>query len=371
MMQMYNPQQPMPLSVTTENSDEKVLDNYEQAFMKYLVHLYTQMSGEKIDLNSLKGSFDMLDRIKSMRDQDYLKTLTLPEKTRGAKIPSPIPTPTSSFQLKQSFTVTTNALGNAAVMVNPYFLEDNTSGTVESTVYVNNSATLSGNSPDDNFTSINVGQAIPPVYSQYRVVSASIVARYTGRLDIVQGNIGGAIIYDVGIQPKPAGQISNIAAKYGDFNLAKDAYYQQEHMALEGIRELYFPLDNSYEEYTPFGAARPGFNYFIYLQNLPPSTTSVRFDMYVNFECLPNNEFLNYIPVSKGCGVISPDQKPAAIRAVTTRPIVTAATADETPKKSGDFFGNLIGKVGSFLPKIGDIAKNVIPVVGDLLGGFF
>ena len=55
---------------------------------------------------------------------------------------------------------------------------------------------LTGTQPNNNFRPININQCIPDVYDQYRLVSASIVVKYIGRLDIVSGVIGGAIIFD-------------------------------------------------------------------------------------------------------------------------------------------------------------------------------
>ena len=140
------------------------------------------------------------------------------------------------------------------------------------TLMVNNSNTLTGTQADNNWIPVNINQAIPPVYDQYRLVSASIVVKYIGRLDIISGVIGGAIIFDE--NPTLNGSvwcktgdgttalnalntstsITNLTSpglsKYGNFDLAMDSFYHQENLCLEGIRQLYFPIDNSYEEYT-------------------------------------------------------------------------------------------------------------------------
>ena len=94
---------------------------------------------------------------------------------------------------------------------------------------------------------------IPNVYDQYRLVSASMVVKYIGRLDIVSGVIGGAIVYNddptIGAHFSQGTNTTNVyMAKYGNFDLAMDSFYHQEYMVLDGLRQLYFPLDNSFEE---------------------------------------------------------------------------------------------------------------------------
>ena len=56
----------------------------------------------------------------------------------------------------------------------------------------NNNDSLTSNSSDSNFSILNIGQGIPPVYDQFRLVSASlIVVKYIGRMNITSGVIGG------------------------------------------------------------------------------------------------------------------------------------------------------------------------------------
>ena len=258
------------------------IDKYDATMLSYLARLYEAINGDKMDFTNIKSAVDALAAFNKKAEYNYLNNLLYPEKCKGVKIPSPIPVPSCSFQLHNCVTLTTNTSGNLAFVFNPFFLANsndfNTTVNINSdqgnyrltetdylsTLWVNNHGSLTGYEPNDNWQPINIGQAIPNVYDQYRLVSASIVIKYIGRLDITSGVIGGAIIYDdnkvVGGRIKTENTESGSVAvtitgnpglsKYGNFDLAMDSFYHQENLVLEGMRELYFPLDNSHEEYT-------------------------------------------------------------------------------------------------------------------------
>ena len=266
-----------------------------------------------------------------------------------------------------------------------------------STLWVNNHETLAGNAFNDKFRPMNIGQMIPNVYDQYRLVSSSIVVKYIGRLDITSGVIGGAIIYDdmkaVGLsahylrEGNPDIDIltrNNDIAKYGNFDLAMDSFYHQENLCVEGLRELYFPLDNSYEEYTQlagtskgnlvhvpqpdqediggFGfvikdtdAYKSGFNQFVYVLGAPPSSACFKVDIYCNFECLPNASFLNYLPLSMNASSISNVEKKNAISIVQQKPIMSTKDSTAMVIKEPSIWEKLKNKFSNSLPGIGKL----------------
>ena len=298
----------------------EILDESEKMLLKYLVEMRSVITKDEINLSKFGNIVDAIIELKKVQEGEYLQSLVRPEKSRGCKIPSSIPIPSSSFQLKQSFYVKTNSLGNACIIANPFFLsKPNVTGIPYSTVFVNTHESLTGTQPSNFFYAENVGQTIPNVYNKYRLVSASMVAKYIGRLDIVQGLIGGAIVFDQNISRGDTGFAKQGLAKYGDFNLAQDAFFQQENYSMQGIRELYFPLDVTFEEYQDIGNSKDGFGMLIYILGAPPNSTSYKVDLFFNMECLPDVTFLNYIPTS-----ISPASikgKEEAIREVQKSPI--------------------------------------------------
>ena len=356
------------------------------------------LNNDFLDFDKLYSCINEYENYLNNEKYNYLNNLLYPENCKGVKIPSPVPVPSCSFQLHNCVTLRTNSLGNLGVIFNPFFLahkfkENESISDFEytaipsipdyaptdihaypeylSSFFVNNSISLTGDSPNKYWNPVNIGQQIPPIYDQYRLVSASIVMRYIGRLDIASGVIGGAIVFDdtedVGLEGRitfrrneyvaqvSTGFMQTIAedyAKYGNFDLAMDSFYHQENSCIEGIRELYFPIDNYYEEYSPFlnldelkgridrmlleppgrnfinietkrDILRNGFKYMIYVLGAP-SNSCFKCDIYCNFECLPNAEFLNYLPLTLNTDPITAKEKKETILIVQQEPIMKA-----------------------------------------------
>lgn len=336
----------------------KQIANYDKKLIEYIISMHNILRSDKISVDDFSSVVEALGHMKDEQEWDYLNALVHPEKAKGCKIPSTIPVPSSSFQLHNSVQVTTNANGNAAIMFNPFYLA--TAGT-NSTFYVNNNVGLTGSAPSNFFVATNIGQVIPAVYNEYRVVSASIVVKYVGRLDIVQGVIGGAIVFDQNIT---ALDYSTLTAntglgKYGDFNLAMDSFYTQENLTLNGMRELYFPLDSTFEQYTNCGTAKTGFGCMVYILGGVPSSPSYKVDIYVNYECLPDSQFLNYIPTNMCTSGV--EKKSDAIRIVQRGPI-TDESAARAPNESVEPFWSRVKKtLGTYLPGVADLASVISP----------
>lgn len=389
------------------------IDKYDATMLSYLARLYEAMNGEKMDFTKIKTAVDALASYNKKAEYNYLNNLLYPEKCKGVKIPSPIPVPSCSFQLHNCVTLSTNTSGNLAFIFNPYFLANsnnlvpknnisatsstgNTWKVVEAeyltSLWVNSANSLTGHEPNENWWPVNIGQAIPNVYDQYRLVSASIVVKYIGRLDITSGVIGGAIMYDdnknIGISYTGENQTDHTQAynkgnnlgiaKYGNFDLAMDSFYHQENLVLEGMRELYFPLDNSYEEYTKLVGIddvqfrfdqndasiftiddtdlyKSGFNFFVYVLGAPPSSACFKVDIYCNYECLPNASFLNYLPLSMNAGTISNTEKKSAISIVQQKPIMNLKEKGLAMTNKPSIWEKMKSKFANSLPGIGKL----------------
>ena len=411
----------IPFKINTEL--DKILDEYDKNFLSYIARLYEAINGEKIDFSKLKSVVDLLAKFNERQEYNYLSNLLHPEKCIGCKIPSPLPIPSCSFQLHNSVALKTNQHGCLAMYFNPFFLckeskdsyqnvyfnynelQDSTVGsTMEfcSSLFYNNESNLNGHQPVREWRCVNVGQTIPAVYNQYRLVSASIVVKYVGRLDIASGAIGGAVLFDetndIGARVIVR-QISGMSdqeykyynqpvflQKYGNFNLAQDAFYWHENQAIEGIRMLYFPLDNSYEEYLKLDGpesmkviyngpgpkdqpevpmicmdenTRNGFGFFIYTLNAPPNSTCFKVDIYCNFECLPDSKFMNYMPVSLCTEKLNQNEKKLALDEVKKNLITTA---NESNSNGKSFWRKVIDKLKNKVPGISTLVReNIIP----------
>ena len=376
---------------------ENMINKYDKDMLITIANLYKSINGENLDLENITKAADALLKYNTKSEYNYLNYLLYPEKCKNVRIPSPIPVPSCSFQLHNCVTLSTNQLGNLAFVFNPFFLgnqndldafknkpiptDPNTTVYDNfnwlSTFFVNNHETLTGYESNNAFAPVNIGQMIPNVYDQYRLVSASLVVKYIGRFDIVSGVIGGAIIYDdtkrIGTNYyEIAGGVRRMSAtgntdyaKYGNFDLAMDSFYRQENLCLEGLRELYFPLDNSYEEYTKLVGTsalteeyngtltfsikdsdlyKSGFNQFVYVLGAPPSSSCFKVDIYCNFECLPNASFLNYLPLSTTPGTISNYDKKTTIGIVQQKPIMTTKDNEAAPVVMQSIYNKLEDK---------------------------
>lgn len=354
------------------NEIKNCCDGNDLLVISKLYDLKTCLCNDRLNIPFIKQRIDELSAFNKVQNYDYLTNLLCPEKARGSKVPSQIPIPSCSFQMKNSVTLTTNASGCVALFMNPFFLANETVLGTESiipdvssggerffaeyasSVWVNNDVSLNGNNSNDAWSTVNLGQTLPPVYDQYRVVSGSLTVKYIGRLDAVQGEIGGAIFCESvntfggknsGVNPPvPANTAPTRARdlnKYGNFDYAEDAVYSKRNMTLEGMRLLYFPLDNTYEEFAKVatnqdieidrfstanwqewiqvGKKQNGFNWFFWCRGGPVSSPCFRVDICLNFECLPSASFLNYMPVTVSPCFLGLDEKKKAILVVQER----------------------------------------------------
>ena len=374
---------------------KKSLDDSDLIVISKLNSLRNSLNGSNVNIPNVKKQIEELSAYKKRQNFDYLQGLCCPEKAKGGKIPSQIPVPSCSFQLHNSITLTTNASGNVAFFMNPVFLasENAIGSTIDvggtpytaqqflTSAWINNDDSLTGNASNDKWVPVNFGQTLPEVYDQYRLVSAAVTVKYIGRIDIVQGVIGGAIFYDecnsIGGYAKPSSgdpepTKSPELSKYGYFDYAQDAFYSQQNMTLEGVRMLYFPLDNSYEEYIKIlnnttlagkpgpeegdvvyevveGYYKNGFNWFFWASGAPTGPC-FKVDIYCNFECLPTAKFLNYMPITVNPCYVSSEEKKRWIMYLQSHPIMKADETIGDENSLPDIFIKLMRKFKNGLP---------------------
>ena len=330
----------------------------------------------------------------------YLNELLNPEVYKFVKIPNPMPVASSSFQLYNSIKVEPNSDGCFALIINPFFLYNNningiTDGNINddtifnlnnnkvkwgdikdisdpthkyeywysfeymSTCLFNNDSSWDGERWEVTWDTINFNQNIPPIYNQYRLVSACIKVKYIGNIHDASGIIGGSIIlesnnklfpkynyirYDNNDKPYYSGANSytDDTEKYSFFKNIKSAYYHQENSCLDGLKMVYFPTDNSCEQFYHLFDMNDftydwnmldgkscffGKNYndklkfYVYAMN-GTVDTKYKIDLYLNFECLPNAEYLNYIPINTELDNITNKEKKEMINILQQKPIM-------------------------------------------------
>lgn len=342
------------------------MEAFKPLLITKLNDLKNELNSSIINLKSIQKQIKDINSFNETQNYSYLNSLLYPEKSAGCKIPSQIPVPSTTFQLKSSFQlkgVTDEMTGKRfGVMINPFFLANNSikeeifenvdTGDKYSVGYA--STCWVGNFLNAYNESINAFQTIDDVYEKYRLVSASLKTKYIGSLENVSGEIGGAILtfstnqiggslYEDGEIVVSPFSFGYDTLKYFDIDYALDSVFSIRSTPVEGLRMLYFPLDNSFEEYQkvfgkdsfshkgdannefeiPIFTARPGsvksgFNWFIWFDNVPEGAPFV-FEMCCNFECLPKPSFLNFIPTSLNIYSLSIDLKKQILKEVQNK----------------------------------------------------
>ena len=340
----------------------------ETQFLNGLGELKQSLDANTLQLRVIQRQIEQLSKFSQEENYEYLQDLMHPETRPGAKIPSRIPVPSTTFQLKSVATASTNGKGNLLVKANPWVLaSDAAVGKTFSYKTVTNYdcwgyicppftglgldsyASLDGINEtvwnNTFFQGIDMGQTIPDgLYSSFRVVSASLRAKYIGPVEKASGLCGGGITnhpiegsmfryYNVvkdSTKPPYDPSHNNYNTLTGGteftvFNNIDHLTYSYSGNVLDGVRLLYFPIDNKYEEFTKvfrgdendlqFLPYPPDFTLYssplvnvktfnnsfwwlIYFQGLPASTQCVRLELTINYELMPSEKYLNYMPIS-------------------------------------------------------------------------
>jgi len=338
---------------------------------------------------------ELLEYLKKDYKENYLQSIFLPEKPQNCKIPSLFPVPRSSFMTHLQTSLTTNANGNIAFTWNPFFFQDTSTNSQNanfittnptpsySSFFVNNNAGLTGTSANANFFPVDIGYGLTPngLYAEYRLVSASCVVTYTGRMDIVSGISG------IGIGLNPAaipqnvtpGTVSDPASGvYGNFNFIDDLYFAKRTQSVNGLRAIYFPIDTRFLNFQMIGTWLQGFHIAFYGSGLPPSSNCLRVDLYMQYESTVEPLYNNYITQTPG-NYSNANFLEATSDMIHKNPDVVTQPSSDIPYNLGttggaagvggmfDFIGGLLGplkKLVSDLPpmeKIIQMAGNVIP----------
>ena len=115
---------------------------------------------------------------------------------------------------------------------------------------------------------------------------------------------------------------------------------------------------------------KSGFNQMIYVLGAPQKQACFKVDVYLNFECLPNAEFLNYMPITPNNVCIDPYYKKQAIAETQRNSIGKATETAKGNEGKPSIWKKLKEKLGNSLPGIGKlIAKGLITAIPGLKPG--
>lgn len=386
MFQRLNNQLPSEETKTNENDqimssqDYQILQHSDKKYLRFLYNMWSLLKQPRIHLSELNSVMQTYDMMKQDFQEEYLGVIFQPERPAHAKIPSLFPVPSSSFLNHSQVSLTTNATGNIAFTWNPYFLQDSSTA-ANSTLFVNNNAALTGTASSNFFTSTDLGYALLPanLYSQYRVVGASITVTYTGRMDIVSGIIGIGVGLNQFAGNAALAAVDANSQIFGNFNLIDDAYFSKRTQAINGVRAIYFPLDPRFLQFQSLATSVNGFYFSFYGAGLPAASQCLRVDIYTQYECTVQPQFSGYITQSPGAysnrnwlettSDIINKNPDVVTQASSDAPSATAFSAGGGTAGVGgmfDFVSKLLGGAKKFLGSdAGKILKS-IPGMGQI-----
>ena len=360
-------------------------ENNNVFIFEKLNSLKKSLDKDTLNLEEVRRKMTSVSEVSNYDEMTYFKDLMDPINRKTVKIPTQSSVPSCTFQLHNSFTFSSNNEGMDLFYFNPFFLcntnffkrfypkGDGQHGTFNENVYpydkgcgtyfANIELYANGESRDKKnwyFPSGSVSQVIPDVYDKYRVVSACMTLRYTGQLDEVKGVMGGGITYQknryLGFRydlssSNPSGLSGSRNPEldiFGTLEPIRDSVYFRENLAVEGLKMLYYPIDNSFQQFYKvfdgsekvkiIGAATEvtgtfaamqlpkdnlpaGFGWIVYLQGVPTGSKCFKLDYYINYECLPKAELLNYIPITINNCYITPQLRDKFIEEVKKKSI--------------------------------------------------
>ena len=338
--------------------------NYEQEFEDIYKAIYNN------DIDNLIKLIENLIKNKNNKYK-YLDYLLNPSIYKYVKIPNEFSLPTTTFQLHNIIKTKTNTKGNIGILFNPFFLynkELNNNSISDNTKFYNNDgkyydykyikdhdgqdftnfyavlylSSLSINNSDiENENELldkywypyNINQNIE-YFNSYRLVSSEINIKYIGPelessgsfygciLNNKSNYINGSISYINEDQDLINDEYTNIHnIECSELNIIYNSYYYKQTKCSEGIKLIYYPIDNSFEEFiAPLNVNnlyyynnenedikstlickqnyKNNFNFLIIGNDLPfnDAKNYIQIEIICNFEAFFKTEYLNYMP---------------------------------------------------------------------------
>lgn len=261
-----------------------------------LMFMIEKVQDKHISIKDLRLIADRLQSLVGLKRGRYLLSLANPWKHKSARIPALINPPSATFTVRGIVPLTTNATGNVAFTLNPFFIGAPTQGYTGLTI--NNNVALTGTASSNFFTGVPTGQELPAAfYVKFRLVSAGLrLYCYPS-----SNNDNGIATVGVTFESMPIignGSILTAAAQFGDFNQIENCYFKETTtIASRNVQEHnYIPIDESFFDYLDVGVNKNGFAWLGYIAGAQPSTTIARLEFVLNFEALLDNQYTDYLP---------------------------------------------------------------------------
>jgi hypothetical protein len=284
-----------------------ITNTKKPSMSKALKKVTQKLKEKKVNINEKQIANDVASKLKKLvigktlhtksDGLNYLDALLYPECAHGAKIPG-LCDATIPIRRKVTYNLTTNALGAAGIVWQPFMLSDTTAALTTFFTNVNSTydgvTTIGSASP----TAVYISQAITPSAVQaYRLVSASISIIPQASILNQAGSIHGSVIRDVVNTPKAAAAVYTGATNCTLLpNFENSVFYKEASIsALEGMRIVVLPMDPCFLEFYGInenlasyeGAAAQECNTVVVDIVGTAASTAVRIDLCWNFEIVP------------------------------------------------------------------------------------
>ena len=274
------------------------------------------------------------------------EAMIFPEMSKGVKFPSEFQIPTYCFQQKNSFTVSTNSLGNCLIQVNmgqfldstryatgqgagtaasplltvggganptingSAIIQNGTSLVGQSNVFICNHDTLTGTSPvvadGGVYKASNIMQVNSGTFNVVRAGPMSVKYEYIGRLDASQGNVTMGLNYTAVADPAGIAAGTSANGLYPDPNYSilsalEDCPFARTLPATDSVKAIFVPQDYTMLNLkSPIDAISTVMPQRLYIMVLaaPPSSTIGRITITSNWEAVPTKSFSDIISLN-------------------------------------------------------------------------
>lgn len=223
----------------------------------------------------------------------YKRSLLYPECVHNARVPG-MADATVVIKRKLTYNLTTNTLGAAGIVWQPFGLSDNSANL--STFYINNNSTYDGINTvgSTNALAIATNQAITAgAVSSYRLVSAAMHVIPQASVLNQAGTIHGGVIKAEGAYPRTVGTAFNDSTVTLLPNFQNAVYYAEASVSgQEGLRLIWIPNDPCLLEFddvnTNESSAKAESTNTLVVDILgTASAAPFRIDLFWNFEVTP------------------------------------------------------------------------------------
>ena len=248
------------------------------------------------------------------------EAMIYPELSKGIKFPSDFMSiPTFTYQIKNSFVISTNELGNCWVEFNMgQFLDESkfingtskkngTSNTGNSNIFICNHESLDSVNPISSDATVCVPSDVMSIksgiFNSVRPGPCSIKYEYIGRIDIASGNVTMGINYSNMNDPAASIKVNGLLpdVRYSTLAALEDCPFARTVFATDALKGIFIPHDSSVLNLKPptddVSTATPQ-RLFLLVTSAPPSQTIARVTITQNWEGTPTKEYSDLLSLS-------------------------------------------------------------------------